>query len=244
MHQKPLVGISSCLLGKNVRYDGGHKLDHYLVDILGQFVEYVPICPEVECGMTIPREALRLVAVDGDIRLMTQKSGIDMTPHMKQWMKKKLTTLTHLPLCGFIFKTKSPSSGLFRVKVYHENGTTNNGVGIFAQGLTEQMPYLPVEEDQRLYDSSLRENFIERLFAMHRWLSLVEEKKSLNNIIDFHARHKYLLMAHSPAHLTILGSLVANGSARPLNDLYNEYFITFFTALKSIATVKKNTNVL
>ena len=125
--QKPLVGISSCLLGENVRYDGGHKLDHYLHDILGRYVEFVPVCPEVESGMGIPREAMRLVSVGGKIRLMTRKTQIDMTDTMKSWIDNRLKVLTGLPLSGFIFKARSPSSGLRNIKVYTEKGVRNDG---------------------------------------------------------------------------------------------------------------------
>ncbi|MBD3245461.1 MAG: DUF523 domain-containing protein, partial [Candidatus Omnitrophica bacterium] len=141
---KPLVGISTCLLGKPVRYDGGHKLNRYLRDILGKYVHYYPVCPEVECGMSTPREAVRLVEHAKGIRLMTQKSKIDKTDQMHSWMKPKLEELSRLPLCGFIFKAKSPSSGLLRIKVYRQKGTVNTGTGIFARGITEEFPLLPV----------------------------------------------------------------------------------------------------
>ena len=180
MKERPRVGISTCLLGENVRYDGGHKLNHYLRDVLGGYVEFFPVCPEVECGMSIPREALRLVDIDGDIRLMTQKTKKDMTSQMTKWMKQKLVELSDIPLCGFIFKSKSPSSGLKGVKVYKQNGgVAKNGVGIFAKGVTGFFPFLPVEEDGRLNDSSLRENFIERIFVMQRWYKVNEGRKSL-----------------------------------------------------------------
>ena len=245
MNQKPLVGISTCLLGENVRYDGGHKLDRYLCDVLGMYVEFVPVCPEVECGMTIPREALRLVFIDGTIRLMTQKTKKDMTSQMDKWIQQKIVELSDMPLCGFIFKSKSPSSGLLRVKVYKEDGGFyKNGVGIFAQGLTDRFPFLPVEEDGRLNDSRLRENFIERIFVMQRWNKMIEERKSLKKLMEFHAHHKYILMAHCPKTLKALGAFIANGKRHPIEDVYEEYFRTFMTALGKIATIKKNTNVL
>ena len=245
MNEKPLVGISTCLLGENVRYDRGHKLDHYLRDVLGRYVEFVPVCPEVECGMGVPREAMRLVDIDGDIFLMTQRTKKDKTPQMKKWMEKKLAELSGMPLCGFIFKSKSPSSGLKGVKVYKDNGgVAKNGVGIFARGVTELFPLLPVEDDGRLNDSSLRENFIERIFVMQRWHEVNEDRKSLKKIMDFHARHKYSLMAHCPKTLKELGVFVADGKTRSIDNVYEGYFGKFIMALGKMATVKKNTNVL
>jgi len=133
--KKPVIGISSCLLGNNVRYDGGHKLDRFLKDVLGEFVEYIPVCPESECGLSIPREAMRLVDVDGDIKLLTQRTGKDITPQMKKWMKPVLESLSAKNLCGFIFKAKSPSSGMERVKVYNGKGMAEN-TGRFEDGET------------------------------------------------------------------------------------------------------------
>lgn len=245
MNQKPRIGISTCLLGENVRYDGGHKLDRYLRDVLGMYVEFVPVCPEVECGMTIPREALDLVFMDGTVHLTTKQTKKDMTPQMNKGMNKKIAELSGLPLCGFIFKSKSPSCGLFKVKVYKENGGVyKNGVGIFAKGLTDRFPLLPVEEEGRLHDGRLRENFIERIFVMQRWHKMIEERKSLNNLMEFHARHKYILMAHCPKTLKALGTFIAHGKMYPIKDMYEEYFRQFITALGKMATVKKNTNVL
>jgi uncharacterized protein YbgA (DUF1722 family)/uncharacterized protein YbbK (DUF523 family) len=242
---KPLVGISSCILGENVRYDGGHQLDRFLRDILGRYVEFVPVCPEVECGLNVPREAMRLIDVDGAVRLMTQKTKIDMTDRMEQWMTGRLEELRSLQLCGFIFKAKSPSSGLKRIKVYTDKGgARHDGTGIFAGGFTRAFPLVPAEEDGRLHDANLRENFIERIFVMQRWHATTSEKKTLGSLMKFHEQHKYLLMAHCPKTLKTLGGLVASGKKHPLPDLYDSYFDQFITAMQKIATVKKNTNVL
>jgi len=241
---KPLLGISRCLLGHPVRYDGQHKLDHYLNDQLGPFVEYLPVCPEVECGLPIPREALRLVNQDGAIRLMTQKSGQDMSDRMTGWMQGKLDSLSALPLCGFIFKSKSPSSGLHRVKVYRNGVSSPTGRGWFAKGFCERFPLLPVEEEGRLMDSRLRENFITRIFIMRRWLDLQSEPKSLARLMEFHAVHKYTLMAHCPKTQKELGHYLATQSLLPPETLYSEYFSRFMPALGKIATSRKNSNVL
>ncbi|MDW7773950.1 MAG: DUF523 and DUF1722 domain-containing protein [Desulfobulbaceae bacterium] len=241
---KPLIGISTCLLGENVRYDGGHRLDRFLKDILGQYVDYVPVCPEVECGLGIPREAVRLMETDGRIRLVTQKTGIDMTERMEKWMAGRLQELGRMHLCGFIFKAGSPSSGLKRIKVYTGKGVRHDGTGIFAGGFTRMFPHIPVEEDGRLHDATLRENFIERIFVMQRWHALIADEKSLGRLMNFHEHHKYLLMAHCPKTLKTLGALIAAGKKQSMTDLYGTYLDQFLTAIQKIATPRKNTNVL
>jgi uncharacterized protein YbbK (DUF523 family) len=166
MEEKIKLGISSCLLGEKVRYNGGHALDYFLVDVLGQYVEYVPVCPEVEIGLPIPRETLRLVKYPGDEtpRLVTPKTGIDYTEQMLTWARSRLEQLEKEELCGYIFKCKSPSCGMERIKVYNEKGLAQkNGVGIFARVFMEKFPLLPVEDDARLHDMTLRENFIARV---------------------------------------------------------------------------------
>jgi uncharacterized protein YbgA (DUF1722 family)/uncharacterized protein YbbK (DUF523 family) len=244
MNKKPLVGISTCLLGENVRYDGGHKLNLYLRDTLGKYVNYLPVCPEVECGMSVPREAVHLVYINGKIRLMTVKTNTDMTEKMNSWIKKRLNSLSKKKLCGFILKSKSPSCGLSYVEVYRKNGIEKNGAGLFARGFTESFPLLPVEENESLNDRQIRENFIELIFLMHRWYTLNKKPKSLKKLMDFHAAHKYLLMAHSLKGLKDLGRLLAYGKELSLPELYNVYFESLITSMKKIATVRKNTNVL
>jgi uncharacterized protein YbgA (DUF1722 family)/uncharacterized protein YbbK (DUF523 family) len=244
MMNKPLVGISSCLLGEKVRYDGGHKLDHYLRDILGRYVEFIPVCPEVECGMGVPREAVRLVSIDLDVRLMTQRSNRDMTDKMRSWMEGRLKDLAELPLCGFIFKSRSPSSGLRGIKIYTQKGVRNDGVGIFAQAFIKLFPLIPVEDDGRLHDDWLRENFIERIFVMQRWYELLSAGGALNRLMDFHASHKYLLMAHCTKTLKRLGAILAQGKDYQTDQLYSTYLGILSPGLQKIATVKKNTNVL
>lgn len=241
----PLIGISSCLLGNNVRYDGQHKLDRYLRDQLGSFVQFFPVCPEVECGLPTPREAMRLVDIDGEHRLMTQKTGIDHTNRMHHWAESKLNELEQLDLCGFIFKTRSPSSGMRSVKVYKPGGgASQTGVGLFARAFMDRFPLLPVEDEGRLHDAGLKENFIERIFVYKRWQDLSRKGMTLSGIMDFHASHKLTLMAHSPKTLKELGSLVANGKKRAIKELGEEYFEALMAALKLIATTRKNTNVL
>jgi len=239
------IGISSCLLGENVRYDGGHKLDRYLRDIFGRFVEWVPVCPEVECGLPVPREAMRLVGKTNAPRLMTRGTGIDHTPRMQKWSQKKLSLLANEQLCGFIFKSRSPSSGMQGVKVYLETGQpSNKGIGLFARAFMDIFPEIPVEDDGRLHDADIRENFIERVFVFHRWKKLNIKNKTIKNLVDFHTDHKLLLMSHSPEHLTELGKHVAQAKDQPPHTVFESYFSTLMDALRLKATVKKNVNVL
>jgi uncharacterized protein YbbK (DUF523 family) len=163
------IGISACLLSQNVRYDGGHRHDRYITDTLGRRFEWIPVCPEVEYGLPIPREAMRLVGDPANPRLVTVRTRIDHTDGMIAWAEKRLETLAALDLCGFIFKSRSPSSGMAAVKVYGEDGmVVEKGVGIFAGAFMKRFPLLPVEEDDRLNDPRLRESFIERIFVYRR----------------------------------------------------------------------------
>ncbi len=242
---KILLGISACLLGKPTRYDGGHKLDRFLTETLGQYVEYFPVCPEVECGMTVPREPMHL---EGDIespRLVTIKTGIDKTDQMMNWAEKRMMELKKNMLMGFIFKSDSPSSGMERVKVYTGNNlSVRKGVGIFARMFMEHFPLLPVEEEGRLHDPGIRENFIERVFALARWRELTEENNKISSLIDFHTKHKLLILAHSAKSYQEMGKLIACAKTASLPKLFEDYQRLFMEALKLRATPKKNANVL
>ncbi len=245
MSGKIRVGISSCLLGEKVRYDGGHKLDHFLADTLGRFVEYVPVCPEFEAGFGVPREAMRLTGDPAAPRLVTQKTGKDLTGVMNRWIGGRLRELEKAELRGFIFKSGSPSSGMERVKVYDEKGNSRkSGSGLFARAFMERFPLVPVEDEGRLHDMALRENFIVRLFAYDRWKEECARDGRPAAIIGFHARHKYLLMAHSPAKQKEMGKLVARVREMGRGDFIGRYETLFMEALKCPATVKKNVNVL
>jgi uncharacterized protein YbgA (DUF1722 family)/uncharacterized protein YbbK (DUF523 family) len=245
MSEKIRIGISSCLLGENVRYDGGHKLDHYLVDTLGQYVQWVPVCPEVEYGLPVPREAMRLIGSPEAPRLVTRKTGVDHTDGMKKWAGQKLKKLDSEDLCGFIFKSKSPSSGYRGVKVYSESGMpSKKGTGIFAGAFIHRFPVIPVEDDGRLQDPLLRENFIERVFVFNRWKKFLAERADRGGLVSFHTDHKLLLMSHSQKHYSVLGRSVANAKKGKKEDVFRHYITALMDALKLIATVKKNTNVL
>lgn len=239
------IGISSCLLGENVRYDGGHKLDRFLADTLGQYVEYVPVCPEVECGLGIPRESMHLAGDPENPRLVTTRTGVDLTDRMNGWAAKRVKELESEKLSGFIFKSRSPSSGMERVNVFSDKGQpVKKGVGLFARAFMDHFPEIPVEEDGRLNDPGLRENFIEAIFALGRWRYLGEGKKTVGKLVKFHTDHKLLLLSHSRKHYTEMGRLVAAGKSLPPAKLYESYGGLLVQALKVKATRKKNTDVL
>lgn len=239
------IGISACLMGENVRWNGGHKLDSYLVKTLGMYVTYVPVCPEVECGLGIPRETLRLVGDIENPRLITTRTKIDHTEKMQTWAKTRVKALENEDLCGFIFKKDSPSSGLLRVKVYGEKGMPQRkGVGLFAKAFTEHFPRIPVEEEGRLHDPKLRENFIEQVFTLKRWRDVLSKPKKVGELVDFHTRHKLTLMSHSQKHYQIMGKLVAGSKQQSLKEAYGQYEKLLMEALSLKTTVKKNVNVL
>ena len=243
--EKIKLGISTCLLGEKVRYDGGHNLDRFLTDTLGKFVEYVPVCPEVECGLPIPRESMHLQGDPESPRLVTSRTKQDMTERMLSWAKKRVFELEKEDLFGFIFKSDSPSSGMERVRVYNEKGMpVKKGIGMYARIFMEHFPLLPVEDEGRLHDPKLRENFIERIFTLKRWREGLLKKDSRGNLVDFHAQHKLLILSHSPKHCQIMGKIVAKAKEIPLKDLYQQYQDILMEALKSKTTPKKNANVL
>ncbi|MFO7783828.1 MAG: YbgA family protein [Thermodesulfobacteriota bacterium] len=239
------IGISTCLMGEKVRYDGGHKQDRYITDTLGAYFTFVPVCPEVECGLPVPREAMRLVGDPDAPRLITIRSNKDHTDRMLSWARKRVKGLEAEDLCGFIFKGGSPSSGMERVKVYDGNGVpAKKGSGLFARAFMDHFPRIPVEEDGRLHDPGLRENFIERIFALKRWRDTLRKGRTVGNLVEFHARHKLLCLSHSEKHHRAMGRLVAEGKSMPLDRLYKDYERLFMESLSLKATARKNTNVL
>jgi uncharacterized protein YbgA (DUF1722 family)/uncharacterized protein YbbK (DUF523 family) len=202
------------------------------------------VCPEVECGLPIPREAMRLVGEAESPRLVTRETGIDHTDRMLQWSARRLKQIEKEKLCGFIFKIRSPSSGMRDVKVYKDGGVRNNGVGIWAREFMRHFPHIPVEDDGRLHDPGLRENFIERIFVFHRWQECMADGGSMRSLVEFHTQHKLLIMAHSTKVLGQLGKHVAQGKSMARSELLNQYAGILLEGLKLEATVKKNTNVL
>ncbi len=242
---RPRLGISTCLLGENVRWDGGHQHDRFLTGTLGRFVDYVPVCPEVECGFPIPREPFHLEGDPQHPRLVTSRTNVDHTKRMERWAADRVAELEKEELCGFIFKSGSPSSGMERVKVRNEKGMpVKKGRGIFARVFMEKFPLLPVEDDGRLHDIHLRENFIERIFTLKRWREMVRDRKNMGGLVDFHTRHKMLIMAHHPEIYRKMGKLVAGEGPQPLPQRLERYQQLLMDALKYRATQRKNSNVL
>ena len=239
------IGVSACLLGQEVRFDGGHKHDRYLTGTLYDFFELVPVCPEAEVGMGIPRESVRLV---GDIeapRMIAPRSGEDWTDRMNRWSKNRVKGLAHEDLCGFVFKKKSPSCGAFRVPVVQDTGMpVTKGRGLFAAVYAEAFPLIPIEEEGRLNDARLRENFIERVFAYHRVTRLLRGRWKRGDVVAFHSREKYFLLAHSPKHYRELGRLVAAIADVKPSDFRDRYLDLYMEALGVKATTKRHVNVL
>jgi uncharacterized protein YbgA (DUF1722 family)/uncharacterized protein YbbK (DUF523 family) len=245
MEDKIRIGVSACLLGQPVRFDGGHKHDRYLTDTLGEYLDFVPVCPEVESGFSIPRETLRLVGDPQNPRLVTSRTNIDHTDRMLGWAEKRVRELEAENLCGFIFKSDSPSSGLMRVKVYNPKGMAEKkGVGLFARAFTRHFPLLPVEEEGRLNDPVLRETFIEQIFTLKRWRETLALGQSMKYLVDFHTRHKLLMLSHSPVNARLMGKLVADGRKTPIQTVYAQYENLLIETLRMKSTIKKNLNVI
>jgi len=244
--EKLRLGVSSCLLGKLVRYDGGHKYDSWIVEILGQYAEYIDLCPEAESGLSIPREPIRLVGQKQDYHALGTKTSQDVTIQLQGYSLEAMGKLSDLRLCGYILKSKSPSCGMERVKVYptHGGAAGKTGVGIFARELLRSYPLLPIEEEGRLHDPALRENFIERVFVMQRWWQMLAQPVSAKEIIRFHTIHKYLIMAHSPQHYREMGKLVASVKQYDPQDFLKSYLELLMTATARKATPSKHQNVL
>ncbi|BDQ33166.1 YbgA family protein [Pseudodesulfovibrio portus] len=241
------IGISACLLGEKVRYDGQGAHAKHLTGVFADSFEYHPVCPEVGCGMGVPREAVRLVGTRENPRLKGRQTGRDWTDAMRDWAEGIWPELEKKRLCGFIFKAKSPSSGITRIKVYPESGgqpVSYAGVGLFAGMVMERFPLLPVEDHGRLHDVVLRGNFIERVFVEHRWNRMLDRGATMKNLIDFHTRHKMLIRAHDVTGYRELGKIVAEGGKGDLPKRFARYHERLHRALSLKPTIKKNVDVL
>jgi uncharacterized protein YbgA (DUF1722 family)/uncharacterized protein YbbK (DUF523 family) len=239
------IGVSSCLLGAEVRYDGGHKKDEFLLSGLGRHVSWVPVCPELEFGLGVPRESLRLVGTPESPSLIGARSGTDHGDAMRAWSERRVQALAKLELDGYVLKKDSPSCGVFRVKIYDSNGVpSRKGQGLFARALLERLPLLPVEEEGRLHDPRLRESFVERVFAHHRWRTQAAGSTRPRDLVLFHTANKMTLMAHSPRALRELGRLVAAPPGKGFAQLRDTYGSLFMETLKTLATPRKHANVL
>lgn len=244
-NEKIKIGVSSCLLGEEVRWNGGHKRDRYVTDVLGEFFDWEPVCPEVEVGMGTPRETVQLQGSLKAPKMIGTQTGQDWTPSMRAYSAKRVKEMDRANLCGFIFKAQSPSCGISRIKIYKNAAPiAHNGSGLFAASFRKQCPLVPVEEEGRLYDAKLRDNFIVRVFAYHRLQSLFKEKISRQRMVAFHSAHKFLLMAHSRKHYEALGKMVAYAKDYAPAQLRVQYAQCFMECLAVKSTVKKNTDVL
>jgi uncharacterized protein YbgA (DUF1722 family)/uncharacterized protein YbbK (DUF523 family) len=239
------IGVSSCLLGQNVRFDGGHKRDPFLMGSFGRFVTWVPVCPEVEIGLGTPRESIRLERRKGGLHLVAPKTGRDLTQAMRAYAERRVRQLEAEDLCGYVLKKDSPSCGMERVRVYDENAVpARTGRGLFAEVLMQRLPHLPVEEEGRLGDARLRENFVERVFAYRRLKDLFAGRWSVGALVAFHTAQKLLVMAHSPEAYRSLGRLVAGGKGMARAELRERYEGGLMAALTVPATPRKHANVM
>jgi uncharacterized protein YbgA (DUF1722 family)/uncharacterized protein YbbK (DUF523 family) len=240
------IGISACLLGQEVRYNGGHKRDAFLTDTFGRYVEWVPVCPEVELGMGTPRPPIRLERLGEEVRLVMPSTGEDYTEPMRAWSQRRAEALAGMELDGYVLKKDSPSCGMERVKVYPGPGQpSKDGRGLFAAALIARLPDLPVEEEGRLNDPPLRENFIARVFVHHRWREGEREGWTRAGLMRFHERHKFLLMGRNQAGMRRLGRLLGEaGKDAPIEELAAVYRAGLTEILRRPATRRGHTNVL
>ena len=239
------LGVSACLLGEPVRYDGGHKRDLFLTGTLADYVEWVPVCPEVELGLGVPREAIRLVGRPEAPRFVRERTGEDLTPRMRRYAEDRVRQLAALELDGYVLKRASPSCGLFRVRVYRDGGVpSGDGRGVFAAALVERLPMLPVEEEGRLADPALRENFVERVFAMARWRAFVAGHPRPRALVAFHTAQKFAVLAHSAEQYARLGRLVAKAGRSLAREVVDEYGRGLMTALSVRTSRGRHANVL
>jgi len=238
------VGVSSCLLGQKVRYDGGHKRHDFVADTLGARVVFVPVCPEVELGLGTPRQTLRLIRREDDVRLI-MANGHDYTTAMRAFAKKRVEQLKDDDLSGYVLKKDSPSCGLTRVKVYEDTGIpAKTGRGVYADALLARWPHLPVEEEGRLQDEALRENFLERLSAYHRLQTLFRGRWTIGQLVAFHTAHKLAVLAHTTDGYRRLGRLVADAKGMERAALRDAYTAELMRSMTLLATPKKHANVL
>ena len=238
------IGVSSCVIGEEVRWNGGHSRQRYLTDVLGPFVEYVPVCPEVEVGMGVPRPTVRLVRKGDDLRMIDPKNDVDWTSSMRRLSETRSSELADEGLHGFVLKKDSPTCGVFRVRVYTDSGVERHGQGLFATALIQRMPHLPVEEEGRLNDDRIRENFVERIFAYRRLKALFRPRWTRGDVVAFHTREKLLLRAHDERGYRELGKLVADAKNVPRAAFADDYADQFMEIMKRPATVAKHVNVL
>lgn len=241
------IGVSSCLLGQQVRFDGGHKLQKYIANTLSDFFDFKPFCPEVAIGLGIPREPIRIVLEGSEesptTRVIgTRNTSLDVTQPLLDCADEQQQWVQHL--CGYIFKKDSPSCGMERVKAYRQQQPTRKGVGLYARQLMANNPLLPCEEEGRLNDTHLRENFIERVYVYHRWRTLISEGLTPKSLVEFHSRHKFIVMSHNQKSYRELGKFMADIPRQNITAFAEEYIARLMAALKKPATRKNHINVM
>lgn len=243
---RPLaIGVSACLLGEEIRPDGAHARSHYLTETLAKYVEFIPLCPEMGCGMGLPREVVRQVDCAGDIRLIGYESGEDWTDRMDAWCRRTLPGLQEDRLCGFILKNDSPTCALKHGRIYSTEGkSVRHDKGFFTTRLADRFPLLPLESDEGLKNPILRENFIRRIFATHRWLDMIERGAQIGHLVDFHTRHKMLIRAHDLRGYRELGKLLGESTMANTEEIVDTYAALLFKALSYKSTRRKNADVL
>ncbi len=239
------LGVSSCLLGEAVRFDGGHAKDRFVVETLGSWFEFVSVCPEVEIGMGVPRPTIRLMDEGHGTRLVAPSSGEDFTHRMNAYADRKIRELAAVDLDGYVLKKNSPSCGLERIKVYRDgNPYRKDASGLFASKLLERWPALPVEDEGRLNDPKLRETFIEQVFCRNRWRGLIKRGLTRRSLIAFHTAHKLLLLAHNEAAFRRMGRLLGSAGTMPDRELFARYELELHAAMRTKATPQKHANVM
>jgi uncharacterized protein YbgA (DUF1722 family)/uncharacterized protein YbbK (DUF523 family) len=241
---KIILGVSSCLMGNTVRHDGGHKRNVYILSTLAEYFDFRTYCPEMAIGLGVPRPTIRLTRSGAGVRLTdSDNTGMDLTDAMNRWSGQATEGMRDLS--GFILKNNSPSCGMERVRVYDGNGApTRDGVGLFASALMQAMPWLPVEEEGRLNDPMLRENFIERVFVYYRWQRLIEDGLTVASLMEFHKRHKFILLAHNEEEYRQLGPLIAGVNNENIQQVADEYLQRLMKSLAARSSRKRHTNVL
>lgn len=239
------VGISTCLLGKEVRHDGGHKHSRYCTQVLSQHFDFRSICPELEAGLGVPRPAIHLREYPDGMRLLEAKSSTDHTGAMQAFTDRILPDLADLR--GYILMAKSPSCGMERIKVHNPEGQVvrRDGQGMFAAALMRAYPLMPVEEEGRLNDDTLRENFIERVFAYDDWMrNVAGEHLSAKALIGFHTRHKFQLLAHSEKIYRQLGPMLSDLKSDALETIATRYIQAFMDAMTKKVSRGSHINVM
>ncbi|GAB1820640.1 YbgA family protein [Herbidospora sp. RD11066] len=239
---RPRIGVSSCLIGEPVRFNGGHSRDRFLAGELDGHVDWVPFCPEVEAGLGTPRETLRLEEGEHGERLMLRKSRVDLTATMREVTDRRIATLE---VDGYVFKSKSPSCGIHGIPVYDANDhPARRTRGVFAQKIIETYPLLPAEDEGRLNDAVLREQFVERIFAHARLRELFTDDWKPRDLVGFHSRHKMQLLAHDPEGYRVAGRVVSRAGSAPREELERDYTVAFQSIMSRKSTIGRNVNAL